>query len=244
MRWHHYAGLLFGLTTFTWIFSGLLSMDPWDWHPDTVPTIEQREALSGGPFRLDGLSLEKLQQAIAVLSGSAAASDRPTEIEVEQFRGEAFYASGGQLVSAMEPERGAFSGFDRAALSAALQQAMPDVGIEDARWLDRYDAYYYDRGGALPLPVLRVRYADPQKTWLYADPQRGEIVLKEERLTRLNRWLYHGLHSFDFPFLYYRRPLWDAVVIALSLGGLASSLTIVAPALRRLRRRWLEVRNS
>jgi len=33
MRWHHYAGLIFGVVTTTWIFSGLLSMDPWDWHP-------------------------------------------------------------------------------------------------------------------------------------------------------------------------------------------------------------------
>lgn len=30
MKWHHYAGLLFGVVTFTWTFSGLLSMGPWD----------------------------------------------------------------------------------------------------------------------------------------------------------------------------------------------------------------------
>jgi hypothetical protein len=37
MRWHHYAGIIFGVVTTTWIFSGLLSMDPWDWHPSTAP---------------------------------------------------------------------------------------------------------------------------------------------------------------------------------------------------------------
>ena len=47
MKWHHYAGLLFGLTTFTWIFSGLLSMDPWDWSPGNSPTRAQREAVAG-----------------------------------------------------------------------------------------------------------------------------------------------------------------------------------------------------
>jgi hypothetical protein len=62
------------------------------------------------------------------------------------------------------------------------------------------------------------------------------ILRKEERLTRLNRWLYHGLHSLDFPFLYYRRPLWDIIVIALSLGGLALTLVAMAPAWHRLRR--------
>ena len=27
--WHHIAGLLFGIVTMTWAFSGLLSMNPW-----------------------------------------------------------------------------------------------------------------------------------------------------------------------------------------------------------------------
>ena len=112
----------------------------------------------------------------------------------------------------------------------------PGTGVDDAAWLDGYDAYYYDRGRELSLPVLRVRFADPQRTWLYLDPRRGAIVRKEERLSRVNRWLYHGLHSLDFPFLYYRRPLWDIVVIALSLGGLILSATTLVPALHRLRR--------
>ena len=68
--------------------------------------------------------------------------------------------------------------------------------------------------------MLRVRYDDPQQTWLYFDPRHGTIARKEERLTRLNRWLYHGFHSLDFPFLYYKRPLWDIVVIVLSIGGI------------------------
>ena len=50
MRWHHYLGLLFGFTTMMWVFSGLLSMDPWSWHPGTAPTRDQRERLAGGPL--------------------------------------------------------------------------------------------------------------------------------------------------------------------------------------------------
>ena len=103
-------------------------------------------------------------------------------------------------------------------------------------WLDSYDAYYYDRDRQLPLPVLRVRYNDAQKTWLYFDPRHGSIARKEERLTRLNRWLYHGFHSLDYPFLYYRRPLWDIVVIVLSLGGIALSVTTLTASWRRVRR--------
>jgi hypothetical protein len=84
--------------------------------------------------------------------------------------------------------------------------------------------------------VLRLRFGDAVRTWLYVDPGRGAIVRKEERLSRANRWLYHGLHSLDFPGFYSRRPLWDIVVIVLSVGGLISGITAVAPAWRRLRR--------
>ncbi|HCE03245.1 MAG TPA: hypothetical protein DEQ98_08385, partial [Acidobacteria bacterium] len=55
-------------------------------------------------------------------------------------------------------------------------------------------------------------------------------------LTRLNRWLYHGFHSLDFPSLYSKRPLWDLVVIGLSLGGILVSVTSLAQGWRRLRR--------
>lgn len=29
--WHHVAGILFGILALTWIFSGLVSMNPWGW---------------------------------------------------------------------------------------------------------------------------------------------------------------------------------------------------------------------
>ena len=48
----------------------------------------------------------------------------------------------------------------------------------------------------------------------------------------MNEWL----HSLDFPALYYKRPLWDIVVIGLSIGGIALSATTLLPAWRRLRR--------
>ena len=231
MKWHHYAGLIFGLATLTFVFSGLLSMEPWSWHPGTGPTRQQREAATGGPLRLDGITVDRLKTAM-----NAFGSEEVKEVEIVPFKGEPYFRSERQLVAALAPERGAFDEFDRATIEAIAAAAMPDVPLKDKTWLTRYDAYYYNRSGALELPVLRARYDDSQQTWLYIDPRRGAVVRKEERLTRVNRWLYHGLHSWDFPFLYYRRPLWDIVVITLSIGGLVSSVTTIVPAVRRLRR--------
>src|SRR4030095_3036436 len=82
MKWHHYAGLIFGVITFTWVFSGLLSMDPWDWHPSTAPTRAQRDAFSGGPLQLARVSLEDLRAAMVARPGSP-----PKEIDLKQMRG-------------------------------------------------------------------------------------------------------------------------------------------------------------
>ena len=231
MRWHHYAGLIFGATTFTFLFSGLLSMDPWDWHPGTAPTRLQRDAATGGPLDLGPLTVDRLRAGVEMMTRRDA-----REIDVVQFRGEPFLAAPGMLLAVLHPERGIFPRFGDEVVEAVARDAMRGVPVVDAIWLRDYDSYYYARSrGDLALPVLRVRFADPQRTWLYLDPGRGAIVRKEERLSRLNRWLYHGFHSFDFPFLYGRRPLWDIVMLALSAGGVASAVTSLVPAWRRVR---------
>jgi hypothetical protein len=227
MWWHHYAGIAFGVFTLTWIFSGLLSMDPWDWHPSTAPTAEQRRALSGVLDGTDAITVADLQTAIARLH-------EPREATIVPFQGCYWLASAGKTASLGTHET--LVGLDERAIEAAAAHAVPGARIVDVARLHGYDAYYYDRHGELPLPVLRIRYDDPVRTWLYVDANRGQILRKEERLTRLNRWLYHGLHSLDFPFLYYRRPLWDIVVIGLSIGGFVLTLTTVVPAWRRLLR--------
>ncbi len=257
MKWHHYAGLVFGLTTFTWIFSGLLSMTPWDWSPGSAPSREQREAVTGGPLDVSAVTLDDLRAAAQTLSRTFV----PKEIEIVQFQGEPFLlahrapASAGDLtwrntdlpafvapatldhrfVSLHAPDSEPFTRFAHPRFLPLAQAAMPHARLVEAEWLDRYDAYYYDRSGTQALPVLRAKYDDDVSTWLYFDPARGAVVQKEERLSRLERWLYHGLHSLDVPFLYYRRPLWDIVLIVLSLGGLVSSATTVVPAWQRLR---------
>ncbi|MBN9342292.1 MAG: PepSY domain-containing protein, partial [Comamonadaceae bacterium] len=51
MRWHHVAGLLFALSTSTWIFSGLMSMNPWKIFDSGAPAL-RTTALHGGQLQL------------------------------------------------------------------------------------------------------------------------------------------------------------------------------------------------
>jgi hypothetical protein len=273
MKWHHYAGLLFGVVTLTWTYSGLLSMGPFNWFSSPGITAQQREAFTGGPLRVDLLTLDALRASVAELEGAFGQSDRVVkELEATQFRGEPFWLAyrarpaaeavqwmhvglrpraprprlEHRYVSAVNPQAGTFVRFDeerfgRESMLQLARAALPGVPVEDAVWLHAYDAHYYDLRGGRPLPVLRVRFADAARTWLYVDPARGAIVQRMDDTRRLRRWLYQGLHSLDFPFLYYKRPLWDIVVIALSIGGLALSAATLLPGWRRLRRRFRQI---
>lgn len=262
MWWHHYAGLVFGLFSFTWALSGAMSLTPWDWTPFTDPTAEQEAAVSGGPLRLDQLDRDRLLAAQRVFGEAFPVK----ELEILQFRGRPFIMAyrppsleAAQRVT--NPDLGAARSVQLAidhrlawaddldrpfvrlpdeAMAEAARASMPGVPVIDERWLSEYDAYYYDRYRAKPIPVLRIQFGDPDQTWLYLDPHNGLISLRYTTRSRLNRWLYNGLHSWDFPLLYYRRPAWDLLLIVLSLGGVALSVTTMWPAWRRLRRqtRW------
>ena len=147
-----------------------------------------------------------------------------------------------RLVSLADGTRRRFS---QSELLEAAAAALPESNVVEAVELPEYDAYYEDRRyRRRALPVLRVRFDDPGATWLYLDPALGRIVHSENRRSRIDRWLYRGLHRLDFPGFYHRRPLWDIVVIVLLLGGLFSAGSSLAPATKRLRRHAARLRRQ
>ena len=87
MKWHHYAGLLFGLFTITWTFSGLVSLDVIPGIRETRYSAQQiaEGARSvqgeGAVLDLSPLSLDTPRTAAATVSSSFA----PTELELLQF---------------------------------------------------------------------------------------------------------------------------------------------------------------
>lgn len=261
MKWHHYSGLIFGVVTTTWAFSGAMSLGrPFPSLRNRPITEAQRMAVAATPLDVELLTIDRMRAALTAF----APSFTPKQIDVHQFRGQPYFigyeppepysyeeeigANEEQyqprpehlIVNALAPQRGPFRRFDDQSMWTIAKAAMPGVPMKDAAWLQEYDAYYYNQDGNRPLPVLRVRYDDAASTWLYLDPNLG-TMMKQDSGARWNRWLYHGLHNLDFPFWYYRRPLWDIAVIMLSIGGLALSTTTLLPGWRRLRRRMREI---
>ena len=104
--------------------------------------------------------------------------------------------------------------------------------------MDEYDAYYLDRRRERPLPVIYARMNDAVGTRFYVDPRTARVVGNYSQRNWVNRWLYHGLHSLDFPWLYNYRPLWDIVVITLMLGGTALCVTSLVLTYRVLAKKF------
>jgi hypothetical protein len=254
LRWHHYAGLLFGVITFTWTFSGLLTMTPWNLFPSAGPTRDQVRAIRG-----DGLDLARFELSPSDAIAELRSRFQPKELELTQFMGTPFYAAYERpdvsarphqdaaryapqdrrparvFVSAGSGTPGIRQGFTQDELLTAARAAMNGMAPSEVTWLNAYDSYYYDRTGGRHLPALRAKFSDPDETWLYLDSMEGSLVLAEVRGSRTERWLYQGLHSLDFPWLYQTPWAWYPLIIGLSLGGLALSLTSLVIAWRFLR---------
>ena len=124
--------------------------------------------------------------------------------------------------------------FDRQRILDVVSKAAQPSGLAETRIVDQYDAYYVDRQRTKPLPVILVRVNDADDTRFYIDPKTARVVGSYSARTWMNRWLYHGLHSLDFPWLYNYRPLWDIVMIAFMLGGTALCVTSLILAWRVL----------
>lgn len=122
--------------------------------------------------------------------------------------------------------------FDQDKIIELIKSIIPDPARLEIRTLDQYDAYYQDRERRKPLPVIMALTNDSEATRYYIDPKTASVVGSYSNSNWVNRWLYHGLHSLSFPFLYNHRPLWDIVVITFMVGGTALCLTSLVLAWR------------
>jgi len=258
---HHWAGLVFGVVTFTWIASGLLYLNPGGSYQGDLSTTTQMtpysvggvrgsqsarpgqaEAMRGGPLD-PALWTEPPGAAWERVLESETTPDLPREIELYRFAGRPWFVF----------SSGAFDSYTVAADDARgppLRQHPTDQLIEQAsaavqgelvsaRLLDHYDAYYYSVGNvaAKRLPVLRLDFDDPVTSLMYVSPHTGTIFRSYDTQAKVMRWLVVGLHCLDFPFLISNRPAWDGAIIAFSAGGLLLSVTGVVIGWRRVRPR-------
>ena len=244
MRWHHVTGLLFAGMVFAWIFSGLMSMNPFHIF-DPQGRRPDLAAWQGGSPAARQLDLTP-PQALTLLAGQGF---RAVELEWRVLDGQPYLlardaAARTRLIMRQDGQPVVREQWPQAPLLQAAAKLMP--GIASRRdWLTAYDAYYYGRepeammgASERRLPVLQLRFDDHQANWVYLDPYTGTVALGVDRRQRVSRWLFSFLHSWDLPPLLRSGPWRESVLILLSLGGLALSATGVVIGWRRLRGKW------
>jgi hypothetical protein len=237
LRWHHITGLLFGLFASTWVLSGMLSVIPLGAAYDTSPSADEMRALRGVDLSAH-LFTRRASEAITACASDAA--DKVARLDHVLVAGAPYYvchlARGGTRVLRADAEGAPSVMVDRESLVRAARALGEGAAVEGEEWLSEPDAYYYANHFEphLVLPVLRTRFAGGLVT--YVAPTTGKLERRLSSTARAHRWLYHGLHSLDWPALYRRPRAWHALIVALSAGGAALSCTAAVIALRRMLR--------
>ncbi len=233
-RLHTVLGLFFGIVTCTWAFSGMLSMEPFPVararpRPGT-PAGSVIAALRPRPPELHAFDARAPRDILAHFAGV-------TSLQLLMFAGQPVYLASTctgdtQLIPVNNQP------FDAARITQLVTSTAAPTKFT-SQLLTAYDAYYVDRHGELPLPVLRFTLDDADHTHLYIDPRTAQVAaVHSDRSSFVTRWLYHGLHSMDFPWLYNYRPAWDLVVLALMLGGLLRQRHVHHHGFSGVRRTW------
>lgn len=161
MRWHMVLGLTFGLVTFTWILSGMFSMDPIRW-PENKVAAKIENSLIGAKWNAS--DFKDVRSALSELQQHLQAR----EVELTYFAGVPAYLAiksphETAILTATDSVR---TLVDQQAVKSAVAGASRPYSITESRLVTRYEAYYFDPKGQLRLPALFLRLDDPQRSIL------------------------------------------------------------------------------
>lgn len=229
--WHHVLGWIGGGLVLTWLFSGFMSMSPFD-PPRNDALAQWRQAWSqrapAWPLPMHGWPVP-----------IAGAHDELVEVELTWLSGEPWFRhllrDGSVRWQALDARHRATAPDIASAIARA--SAASGHAVRGQHLLQAEDVHYAGHPHRDPrvLPVLRLQLDDAARSWVHVSPVRGEIVGMSDRASRLDRWLYNGLHSWDVPWLLQRPWLRHGLLLAGLMLGLSLSLTGFVVGWKRLR---------
>ncbi|WP_439447847.1 PepSY domain-containing protein [Stenotrophomonas sp. ATs4] len=241
MRWHHLIGLCAAAFVFTWIFSGLMSMNPLQVFSTTAGAVDAAR-YRGGAVSLD----TAVAQPQDLLRAAAKQGFAPVEIQWRRIGGELFAVlldgqGGTRIVSQAEGRLQVAQTLSTAWLQqhAQAMAAAPLLGFSILR---TPDAYFYPRapeamnGAAVRrFPVAVADFGDEHATRVYFDLATGDPLLTMGHRERVGRWLFYFLHSWDLPAMLRHDTTRLGILLLLSVAGTALCATATVIGYRRLR---------
>ena len=232
-KWHHVLGFVFGIFVFTFVFSGMMSLaDIPDWIIKESKPLGRRgmfdvsSILKAEQYQLDYRAI-LLYYPNQVKSIEWAAFDKTPIYKV--VTSDSIYvldASANSIIPLFLTEQVVKDKYTRQYKEPVILSMMTE-----------YDNYYVDRKHRLPLPVYKVDVDDADKTTYYVNPKTGDIRSYTTK-SRIHKWVYQGLHSFNFKFLAEHPVLWNIAMWVTMIGGTLVSLTGVLLGYKYVRRKY------
>ncbi|MBU2098058.1 MAG: PepSY domain-containing protein [Gammaproteobacteria bacterium] len=227
--WHHISGLVFGVLVLTWVFSGLMTMNPWGVLSGSGANNYRPQLIGNAPWS------ELRQFLTAIENGNVQLPDLDPVVQITPT------VFDQRLYPVLITRQGAQTRLDSNGHEISLSVsdiervvATLDTPVSQAGLMIGEDSYYYGHKREVPLPVYRVVMDDAEQTRLYINTNTG-AVRSVGSTERWSRWIRTGLHDLDFPVLRLR-PIWDVVVILLLIGVTAVCVTGTWMSFRRIRR--------
>ena len=223
-RWHHLFGVAIGAVVCTWLLSGMLSMDHGRWFSVSQPTEDQQLRFMGGTLMAQDIIVplgDALRQS--PLGGAVR------EVMVIKVGGLSYYVFRSspehQVVMSAAMVQAPLQEFSLQTLSQAAMAVFPAYEIERSE-ITHGDIYYYSTvHNPRPVPALRVVFGDLPQTWLHIDMKTGHLTELMDHSRRVYRWLFHGLHSWDIPFLLEHDRQRKILLLILCVAGFVFSLS-------------------
>ncbi|ESS72414.1 PepSY-associated TM helix domain-containing protein [Methyloglobulus morosus KoM1] len=244
-KWHFWSGLLGGSVALSWALSGFIDTNPGKLFSQPNPTRQELTKYLGNEFPE---IMRNWQPILPLLLATGVDGADIVEMAWRHIGSEsvllAYSRDGHRVQPTME---GTATQISTEALLSAVARAAGMDKIASQEVINDYDSYYYPRhhqsSVEKPLPVLRVQLADEQRTRFYLDPQDGRLLAKMDRSRRVYRWLYSGLHHWDFGWLYHR-PIWDLWMLTWVLFGLLLGASSIVLGWRRLGKTFVPIKQQ
>ncbi|MDE8346636.1 MAG: PepSY domain-containing protein [Acidocella sp.] len=229
-RWHHLLGLTAGLTLFTWIFSGWLSVDHGRIFSTGIPTGVEVAAARG-------ITLPDALRAVTL--ADLRALPPSAEIDFVALDGQSYLVGHSAAARpAILPAAGGpiIHEFPDAALASAAAAAWPQLDFQRLAHIKPHDWYANLPDAPLPPHTRRVYFTGQGEIWVDIDADTGIIQDVMDPSRRVYCWLFDGLHTFDIPGLPAHPFAQKLLMLVLLAGGFALSASSVVLAFRRVRR--------
>jgi amino acid transporter len=237
-KWHHILGFIFGIFVFTFAFSGMMSLaEVPQWMVKVHNPDIQRTVLAPEPVVLQSYKLDYRQILHAFphqVKSIEWASFGKTPLYKAVIGNEMYFfnAENHELTKLYVSKN-------------MIKRKLSTIHTEPVaiHLIREYDNYYINRERTLLLPVYKVDVADADHSTYYIQPENGSIRYYNTN-TKVRRWTYQVLHSFELGFLVKHPILWNILMWVTMIGGTLVSVTGVRLGFRYIRKKFGKKQNK